>query len=236
MSTEIPAALKPFRRLTWIPITAEGDGDQLASKFSGTPWLATDESWPTCPHCQIAMPLFLQLNLNTLPVELSDRFGSGLLQLFYCTSYETDECDNWEPFSSAHLVRIIQPVGEPNSPQALPAESFPAKRITGWEAADDYPGWTETSDSQLDIALPDDEWANLDQLNLPHTGDKLSGWPFWVQGVEYPNCPICDSPMQFIFQIDSEDNLPFMFGDVGCGHITQCPTHRDQLGFGWACC
>lgn len=235
MSTGIPAALKPFRRSTWIPMTTEGDGDQLASKFAGKPWLAADESWPMCPHCQTAMPLFVQLNLNTLPAELSDRFGPGLLQLFYCTSSETDECDNWEPFSSAQLARIVQPTGEPNPLEALPATVFPAKLITDWELTDDYPGWTEASDCNLDIPLLDDEWANLDQVYIPHTGDKLSGWPFWVQGVEYPTCPICNDLMQFVFQIDSEDNIPFMFGDVGCGHITQCPTHKEQIGFSWAC-
>ncbi|BAY43233.1 hypothetical protein SAMD00079811_08120 [Scytonema sp. HK-05] len=34
---------------------------------------------------------------------------------------------------------------------------------------------------------------------------------------------------------DSQNNLPFMFGDVGCGHITQCKTHKTQVAFGWAC-
>jgi hypothetical protein len=41
--------------------------------------------------------------------------------------------------------------------------------------------------------------------------------------------------MQFVFQIASEDNIPYMFGDVGTGHITQCPEHKNQLAFGWAC-
>jgi hypothetical protein len=41
--------------------------------------------------------------------------------------------------------------------------------------------------------------------------------------------------MHLLFQIDSEDNLPYMFGDAGCGHITQCPKHPHRLAFGWAC-
>lgn len=59
--------------------------------------------------------------------------------------------------------------------------------------------------------------------------------PLWVQGIEYPNCPVCNQKMRLVFQLDSEDNLPFMFGDVGCGHITQCKTHKTQVAFGWAC-
>jgi hypothetical protein len=41
--------------------------------------------------------------------------------------------------------------------------------------------------------------------------------------------------MWHVFQIDSEDNLPYMFGDVGCAHITQCPEHKEVVAFGWAC-
>lgn len=38
-----------------------------------------------------------------------------------------------------------------------------------------------------------------------------------------------------LFQIDSEDNIPYMFGDTGCGHITYCEKHPRVLAFGWAC-
>jgi hypothetical protein len=65
--------------------------------------------------------------------------------------------------------------------------------------------------------------------------DKLAGWPCWIQGVEYPNCPRCGRRMIHVFQLDSEDHVPFMFGDVGCGHITQCPDHNEVVAFGWAC-
>jgi hypothetical protein len=41
--------------------------------------------------------------------------------------------------------------------------------------------------------------------------------------------------MRLVFQVDSEDNVPHMFGDAGIGHLTQCPDHKDVLGFGWAC-
>lgn len=65
--------------------------------------------------------------------------------------------------------------------------------------------------------------------------DKLGGWPAWVQGVEYPSCPRCGKRMVLVFQVDSEDNVPFMFGDIGCGHVTQCPKHKEVVAFGWAC-
>ena len=41
--------------------------------------------------------------------------------------------------------------------------------------------------------------------------------------------------MRLVFQLDSEDNLPFMFGDLGIGHITQCPTRLHVVTFHWHC-
>jgi hypothetical protein len=41
--------------------------------------------------------------------------------------------------------------------------------------------------------------------------------------------------MGHVFQVDSEDHVPFMFGDAGCGHVTQCPDHKEVVAFGWAC-
>ena len=116
---------------------------------------------------------------------------------------------------------------------ALPENAFPAKLIEGWRELDDYPNAEEGE--LLGIELTDDQWETLGAEGRPGTGDKLAGYPAWVQGVEYPNCLVCGASMRLVFQIDSEDNLPFMFGDVGCGHITQCKTHPEQLAFGWAC-
>ena len=46
-----------------------------------------------------------------------------------------------------------------------------------------------------------------------------------IQGVEYPTRPGCGRRMTYLFQIDSEDHVPYMFGDAGCGHITCCDHH-----------
>jgi hypothetical protein len=41
--------------------------------------------------------------------------------------------------------------------------------------------------------------------------------------------------MAHVFQVDSGGNLPFQFGDAGCGHVTLCPEHKEVVAFGWAC-
>jgi uncharacterized protein YwqG len=232
-------------------VTEDGDGSLAASKFAGQPWLAEGEAWPVCPQCQNPMPLFLQLALAHLPDALEQRFGAGLLQLFYCTVCE----DGWEPFSESSLVRVVHPLGslQPSAIPTLP-DTFPAKRIVGWEEITDGPDPTEHEVLGLEytydwdagtvrlecpaLGLVFDEIRNdelAENISVAATGDKLAGWPSWVQGVEYPVCPLCQRQMVLLFQLDSEDHLPYMFGDVGTGHVTQCPEHKEVVAFGWAC-
>ena len=233
----LPPKIQRVRRTTWMPVVRKGDGAPDASKFAGTPWLAQGEPWPACDNCGDPMPLFLQLNLNTLPEELQNTYGSGLLQLFYCTNGDPcceAECDAFFAFTSGKLVRVIQPEGEPQT-IVLPEEGrvFPPQEIVGWKEDQDYPTWEEGLEYRVN--LTDEEWEQIADYNFPRLGDKLAGWPLWIQGVEYPYCPICHDLMHMVFQIDSEDHIPYMFGDAGCGHITQCAKHLDQVTFAWAC-
>lgn len=226
-------------RPAWFPVVEEGDGGAAVSKFSGAPWLAPGESWPVCPSCEGQMQLFLQLDLASLPIELRGEFGQGLLQLFYCVNEsplcEVD-CEAYSPHARSTLARRVDP-SKAGSAGVVDATRtmFPAQRIVGWDkVAVDLPN-SEELDGQ-GVALDDDESDALYALELPLAGDKLAGWPNWIQGIEYPQCRTCRKPMRLVFQIDSEINLPHMFGDSGIAHLTQCPDHKDELAFGWACC
>jgi uncharacterized protein YwqG len=236
MST-IPMSITRLKRPTWKPIVTPGDGTLYDSKFAGQPWLGSRETWPTCQNCGAPLTFLLQLNLEALPEELQGQFGEGLLQLFYCTNAEQgceSECQIFFPFTPGKLVRLIKP--EPTAwTGALPsvAQSFPPQHITGWQMNADYPNWEESVSHG--VMLSDKEWEELAEQGFPLSGDKLAGWPHWMQSLEYPNCPICHEQMHLIFQVDSNDHLPYMFGDLGCGHITQCLRHPTQVTFAWAC-
>lgn len=219
--------LEPHKRAAWKPVTQEGDGGILSSKFSGTPWLAKNEEWPLCQRCGKELNFFLQLSLESLPNKLD--CGEDLLQMFYCT-----HCDDWRPFSSAHLVRLVQPQSIGNASLTPPVNNLPAKKIVAWEAFGEYPTYVEWDDLNIPVQVSDMVAEAVEDM-LAKEGDKLAGWPNWVQWVEYPSCPRCNKRMRLVFQLDSNDNLDFMFGDAGCGHITQCPEHKDVLAFGWAC-
>jgi hypothetical protein len=231
-----------FKRTPFFAVCADIDGELTDSKFSGIPWLSASELWPKCKNCEKEMQLFLQLNLNNLPKE-PDVGGSGLLQFFYCTSIEPScevDCSSWYWNDKAMLIRLVVPAGAPNILKTSPvSEPFPAKVIRRWEAGtpelprvEELVGYVEISRDEQDELY--DAEAN-ETYPGSEGGDKLGGWPYWIQSVEYPECRKCNATMKLVFQIDSNVNLPYMWGDVGCGHITQCPQHPDVLAFGWAC-
>lgn len=250
--------IKRHERHCWLPVVEAGDGEVTASKFGGLPWLDSHEAWPTCKECQAPLELFLQLDLAQLPTELEGQFGTGLLQLFYCTGQQ-EPCtgeNGWEPFSdTVSRVRIVSPRGA--AADIRSENQFDPMRILGWEKTVDFPSPAEHEQlgveidyhfgdvpfkpaemtcKELGLHLTGIEAVNsLEELVQSLPEDKLGGWPCWVQGAEYPNCTQCGERMRPIFQIASEIHVPFMFGDCGIGHITQCPHHKEVVAFGWAC-
>jgi hypothetical protein len=241
----VPKALNPYKRPAWKPRIKAGPGPITHSKFGGRPWLPPGEPWPECPNCMQPMQFFMQLDLSKVPEDVQGDFGEGLLQLFYCTSVEPDcavETEAWFPFSKGNLARIVHPDGDDAESEvhdlALQLEPFPQRMIVGWDELIDYPDPEEAE--AMGVDLDDKDWDALEALekkgtSIPRDGDKLSGWPFWVnQSADYPDCPVCAGRMQFILQVESEQNLPFSFGDGGCGYITQCEIHQDQVAFSWA--
>jgi uncharacterized protein YwqG len=113
---DVVNALAPWlarhRRPAWKPIVEEGDASATGSKFCGTPWIGPDAPWPECGLCKKPLQLLVQLDLGDLPEELGPRFGTGLLQLFYCVRDECQGRGGWEPFADdLSRVRVVQPTG-----------------------------------------------------------------------------------------------------------------------------
>lgn len=246
-------------RPCWRAVTETGDDSPTVSKFGGTPCLLPGETHPVCQRCGRPLQLFLQLDLADVPVEIGNRFGLGLLQLFYCASSSTPDCDGaygWEAFSdTCSKVRILPPKqATERSPEV---SQFPAQRIVGWTREIDHPSGAELDSLgvKIDYHFKTVPYHPIEliceELGVRITGkgvddrlvefapcldgDKLAGWPCWSQGAEYPSCPDCGKTMQLVFQLDSNRNVPFMFGDVGIGHLTQCPACKDVVAFAWAC-
>lgn len=233
-------------RPAWKPIVRAAGAETL-SRFGGLPSLAASEAWPTCGSCGDALKFFFQLEIAALPAAAA-AVGS-LLQLFSC-SRDDGSCETWRPFSGTQLVRMCE--GSVASVAHPSQQVYPVRFIDGWTALTDTPDRAEherlglaydrdsdaaqvtvrSEDPPLEVST---SLAVAEAISVAAAGDKLRGWPRWTQGVEYPACTTCGERMSLLFQLDSEDNVPFLFGDVGCGHVTQCPAHPDVLAFAWAC-
>ncbi len=235
-STELGSKLASLRKTAWLPKTQAGDAAINGSKFSGLAAIPPGSTWPACGNCNRPMQLFLQLNSKDVPDGAKRLLPTGILQLFYCTSSDPPcdvDCEGYFPYSKAHLARVISD-GEHTHFDATPvADAFPPRAIVGWQEIVDVPNWEETE--RLGYGLANNEIDMLADTSTPAAGEKLGGWPAWVQGVEYPDCRVCGAPMRHVFQIDSEQNLPWLLGDAGIGHVTRCREHPEVLTFGWAC-
>jgi ankyrin repeat protein len=218
--------LSASARKAWVPRLDGEVGEGDLSRFGGLPWLRAGETWPACGDCDAMLTFFVQVDLGRVPAAAREDFGPGLLQLFHCIA-----CDPMRPLAPDNGVRIIDPVGGAAVEDA-PAgvQVFPQRPITGWAGTpEDYPHG-EGNESAL---LPE-ERAVVFSLN--RQGDKLGGWPNWVQDPAYPRCPHGDHRLdRMVLQIDSHRGVPYMWGDNGVGFVLQCPHHRDQVAFTWQC-
>jgi len=237
-------------RQSWRPIASPSINSD--TWFGGTPKYSSSDEWPCCEQCNKPMQFLLNLRLDSLPEKYQTKLNTGTLQLFYC-GIDDGMCETWAPFSGTHCIRIVTDLVPIQRPKEI--EPLPKANIVSWEEFTDFPhpeehrllGITYDYDftnnivnvhcQSPEISL-NDLSIDLDiaeTISMAKEGDKLAGWPFWVQGVEYPNCPECSSQMELLMQIDSEYNLKYMFGDTGCAHLTQCQNHPKILAFGWAC-
>jgi len=226
---ELETAFKAFKaqpdqhaRQAFVPVTElrEARAD-AASKFGGAPYLHHPSDWPACPNCGQRMPLFLQLDRRDLPAHRAET----LFQMFYCTTktpHCESLCDAWAPFSRSVVCRHfpVPKAGGTAVSDPPPGPCLPERLITGWEPRTDLPSWEDIKMLGLEAKLDYMEWLE----EFPLEGDKLGGWPRWVQGAERPSDPASGSRMELFFQLDSEVNLDYMFGDAGIGHVTESRT------------
>lgn len=220
--------LRPFRRDAYTPQTEPAASEHNErDKFGGLPYLRAIDDWPTCSNCGKPTQLFIQLDRARLPAQTS----RGLVQLFYCVNGEPHcevDCAAWHPNRTSTCLRVIDAAGPSAIAPSAMAPAFPERRIVGWTRVDDYPGRTECV--QLGGKLTQADGDEISAAGYPLRGDKLFGWPDWMQGVEY------HLPVSSLFvQLTAFGNLPHSFGGGGCGHLTRSDRRPDEMAFGWAC-
>lgn len=170
--------------------------------------------------------------------------------------------ENFQAFSPGKVCRFIETLPRsaefPSPPPRF--RPYECENLVRWEEFADYPN--SEAFKRLGLSIEFDvsrkfinakvEWPvgniklnnwrkkrydfNTDlvsPISQAAEGSKLGGWPLWIQNEEYPTCPQCSSEMTYLLQIDSEDQVRYVFGDYGCGRLFQCPKHADILTFAW---
>lgn len=238
LDTTDRARLRPHVRPAFIPRVEDGEASGPVTKVGGRPWLPAGTTWPTCPNCNQAMALILQLDLESLPAGAPDH-GKGLAQLFYCTNTEPHcevVCEAFFPFARSVVARVVDKHAPGADADARVVPNAPApRRIVGWEEVADLPRIDELGELGMEVGEDDTLEQELEARELPRMGDKLGGWPHWIQGIEYPECPDCQGAMGLVFQMGGGDAIAYEWGSGGAGHLTQCAAHPERLAFGWAC-
>ena len=234
---EVISVLEKHKRIAYVPITKPNEKKfSTDSKYGGYPYLRNENDWPICENCKLNMQLFLQLNLNNIPLKKE----KGLIQLFYCTNSEQNcesEMESFFPYSKAVECRKIKIENEPIEVEPNLPDVFDEKLIISWEERIDYPHFEEYELLKIEVDIDDEVYELMEERNMGQTisEDKLFGFPYWVQSEEYPYDRKTETRMELLFQIGESENIPHMFGDAGIGHLTQSPDNEQELAFGWAC-
>jgi uncharacterized protein YwqG len=210
---EVINELEKHKRTAYIPITKLNNKSfSTDSKYGGYPYLRNENDWPICENCNLHMQLFLQLNLNNIPVKKEN----GLIQLFYCTNSEKNcesELESFFPFSKAVECRKIKIENEPIQIEPNLLDVFDEKLIIDWEEKNDYPHFEEYELLKIEVDIENEVNELMEERNkgLTISEDKLFGFPYWVQSEEYPYDRKTETRMELLFQIGESENIPYMF-------------------------
>ncbi|TNE52437.1 MAG: DUF1963 domain-containing protein [Deltaproteobacteria bacterium] len=224
--------MKKFAHPSWRPKPGKSHSSDPTALgwdwFGGWPMLLPTDTWPQCSSCRNSLSFAVQLKLENLP-NPHPLCGEGLVQFFFCTECVDDVMLRCLNASDEWLVH-----GQSKAPDDV--ETFRMQRIAGWyKKTLDFP-YNEPDNKAIveaKSALAPEEENLLWKMNL--SGDKLGGYPCWIQHNEYPHCSDCSERMELLLQIDSHDNLRYTWGDNGAAWIFQCVEHRERLAFVWQC-
>ena len=189
-----------------------------ASRLGGVPSLDAASAWPQCGGCREPMTFLAELVASELAGLLEPVPFEGRLQVFECPN-----CDGREHFTRSRCVRQI--ALDAVVATALPDESahwsrfmIPERSIVGWTVARDTPDVDEVNElCDYDI---DEASELLAQRGHRHRGEKVGGWPSWIQNIDYGVCDVCPrSTLVFVMQLAAA-----ALGEESALYVLRCPS------------
>jgi uncharacterized protein YwqG len=235
---QLQQLLKPLIKTAWMLKLSKSKEAKLAScdsKFGGLPYSEKNDVWPTCPTCKNDLNFVAQLKHPT---------ENSLQTFFYCF-----DCFPWgmgDEEKGQWLVRSYQNPSMENYAEIQPAyqaeyEMTPCSCTE--QTVDVLPDWNDLesfSPQAYALCGADDPYEVYDEAAqqcgcLVDYATLIGGYPRWVQSETSKSCKVCGNPMEFLAQIDSEDEADLMWGDCGLVYLFRCPEHKNEFALELQC-
>lgn len=239
MNIKLPLAIEPFRaqlletKKTFIRATAQAarPTKPWESKVGGQPYLPKAMTWPTTPDGH-ALFFLAQINFAELPA-LAPFPSKGIVQ-FYINDddlygMDFDDAEKQDTFRvlfhsdvkedlSLLQTKLPNTDWEEDLLPHHPEECYPLIFGLGEEVVpiSDYQFYQHFG-SDFFRQFGEAEWEVMGQLekSLRSQGHKLGGYAYFTQ--DDPRRK--EDPMLLLLQLDSDEQMDLMWGDMGVGHF-----------------
>jgi uncharacterized protein YwqG len=235
---KLPAAMEPFRAQllqttqSFIRVKAQParNTKPWESKVGGAPYLPIGTPYPTTPE---GLNLFFlaQINFEEMPA-LAPFPQKGLVQ-FYINDddlygMDFDDGANQDQFRVLYFPEVLKNEKSLQSTHKMlrdydllphhPETSHPLQFEMAEEVvpSSDYRFW-QHFDPSFFQQFGEKEWDVMDEFGraVRAQGHKVGGYAYFTQ--DDPRRK--DDPMLLLFQLDSDEGMDLMWGDMGVGHF-----------------
>lgn len=199
------------------------------SKVGGSPYLPKNAEWPCAPD---GRPLFFLAQINFAEMPALPPFPAKGIVQFYINDddlYGMDFDDGENP-DTFRVLFFPDPVQDEKQLQAQPLmqdfdllphhpdESYPLQFSIEEEVAGatDYRFWQQFG-TDFFQQFGEKEWDVMDEFGkaVRPQGHKVGGYAYFTQ--DDPRR--AEDPMLLLFQLDSDEGMDLMWGDMGVGHF-----------------
>lgn len=238
LSLQLPPELEPFRekilatRQSFIRAKAQPSRATALwdSKVGGLPYLPKGTDWPTAPDGRNLFFL-AQLNFAEMPA-LPPFPEKGIVQFYIYDDdlygMDFDDGENADTFRVLYFPEVVKNEAnlQVNFPPLRDYDLLPhhpdVSHPLAFELAEevvpstDYRFW-ETFGANFFQQFGPKEWELTDAYNkaVKAVGHKIGGYAYFTQ--DDPRRT--GDPMLLLFQLDSDELMDLMWGDMGVGHF-----------------
>ena len=208
-------AMEIVKKTSRLPMRSSCFGAvTLLDPTAGWPIYDGSTMWPICQ--------FVIADLPVIPGPLSDI---AMIQVFMHPEYWEYWNEGWE----IRTYKSLDNLKKPNKPKIN--SSITTARIAWKQLKNDLPMYSDLPD-EMSEGMKEDWCEDFPAAECT----KIGGWPHPVQQVVgFPEVGDCFE-FEYVFQIGSESEMNWMWGDAGIAHVGRgTGEHRDKWSLDWQC-